>query len=133
MEHTIDKAMSLAKEMGYEAGKDFASWVQQDAFGGRVSCPKVARNNAQRIIDMDEEGDPAFWPDCLPNLSGEWAGGMTPETLLEEVFSKVDSNLDLDSTDLSDYSDDICTEYENGVSDGYREEIVRLARLEVEE
>jgi hypothetical protein len=124
---TIEKAINIAKEMGEETGRNFASWVSQDTFGGRVT--RGHKQAAQAIIEMDEDGDPAFWPEGMPNLSGEYAGEMTPAQLLEDIAWR----LKIDPSDLFDVSDDICSEWEFGVSSGYQLEIVRLAKATIEE
>lgn len=121
----LDQAINIARTMGKETGTNFAAWVAQDTFGGRVANPRQCKAAAKAIVEMDDDGDPAFWPDNMPNLSGEWAGDLNEAQLIEDIAWK----LKMDASDLFEASDDLTEAWADAMAEGYQWEIVRLANL----
>lgn len=93
---------SEAYKAGYEHGKAAGSWV----FDGNSSEESI-----RLVLKGYEDGDPAVMDMCPCPLSGEWAGESIPE--LSDRFG----------IDLSD--DDNATEFEDGFSTGYWDEVCR--------
>ncbi len=54
-------------------------------------------------------------------LSGEWADSPTPQTLADE--------LELDEQYRGSELDQLCTDYELGFSQGYWDEVIRMAKV----
>ena len=105
----IERAEALGREHGTNAG----TWFEIDG-------PEAA----QRVIDLDNDCD---WPDeWWPSgpLSGEWADGMTPARLCEEVVGHYDAGDDTDA---------LCDAYEQAYYDAWRDEVLRMARYQVGE
>lgn len=75
-----------AQKLGAEAGENAAAFAEQYTTGGRTTTEK-ATYHAERILEMDEEGDPALW-DYIPavDLSGQWADGPTSSSILHEII-----------------------------------------------
>jgi len=122
-EKEIDDLKHQARLWGSEEGANAAEWVAQDTFGGRVT--RGAKESAQEVIRQMDEGDPAFWDGVsLPDLSGEYADDPTPRTLAENYG--LDEENDPDGFIL----DELCTEWEEGVSDGFGSKLYELAKTE---
>lgn len=68
-----------ARERGSEAARAVASWI------GPVEV-----NSARELLSKLEDGDPAVWDylPARPDLSGEWADGLTPARLFEDVTGR---------------------------------------------
>lgn len=119
-----EQLIKAAEEIGVAHGENAADWFEQDAFGGR--CTRNHKENAQKILDAIEEGDPAFWDGInLPNLSGEYADDMTPRDLARIVCDRC--RIDHDSVP-PEVEDEISTAYEDGVGSGFVDRITSLAR-----
>src|SRR5438874_314943 len=74
----LDRWAAEAKALGVEHAQNAAAW----SFDGNSDAAERAR-----VLDMLRDGDPQAW-DHLPqppNLSGEWAGDLTPVTLAERI------------------------------------------------
>lgn len=116
-----EKALIISYNMGIDIGINAAEWDIQYAFGGRQTSARDGYLIAKQIVKALDDGDPSFWDHReLPNLSGEWAGGFIPHTLLEDILYKLD--IDDESQDkeyMTDQLDELCTEWENGVNDGF--------------
>jgi hypothetical protein len=100
--------LEAARELGIEHARNVATWA---ADGN--SDPEGIR----RVLRMLEEGDPAaddFLP-AWPNLSGEWADGMTPTILHREITGEEPREED------DTFLDEICDAYEEGVADTFQE------------
>ena len=96
---------------GYAAGKAAGFWVTD----GNTSVVEY-----RAILRGIEEGDPQVM-DMEPSpLSGEWAGESIPEII--EGYA--------DMTD--EQADAACTEYEEGFSQGFWDEVERSCRLQVD-
>ncbi|CAB4147502.1 hypothetical protein UFOVP510_33 [uncultured Caudovirales phage] len=120
--HKIKKARDIAFDLGLEAGKNAAEWSAMDLFGGRQTNPKAARDNAKSVIDAE-------FLDGVPNLSGEWANSQTPTSLAREVLDQIHVNPDrLSDDDFSDYLEEVSESWEMGASEGYFNELTRLAK-----
>jgi hypothetical protein len=115
-----------ARKLGYAAGSNCAEWVAQDSFGGRVTSGE--NESAQSILDAIAEGDPAFWDSVrLPDLSGEYAGDPTPQSLAEDL------GIDSDADGAEWGIDEACTAYEEGVAEGFQDRITELAKEQLSE
>lgn len=124
-----EQLIKEAEEIGVAHGENAADWFEQDAFGGR--CTRNHKENAQRILDAIDEGDPAFWDGInLPNLSGEYADDMTTRDLARIVCDRC--RIDHDNVP-PEVEDEISTAYENGVGTGFVDRITSLARACVED
>jgi hypothetical protein len=86
---------------GLERGTAAGSWVEVDP------------TNAQTLITGYEDGDPEVMDIQPAPLSGEWAG----ESLSE--------------LDLADASDEDLSKYEAGYSEGFWNEVLRMARYQL--
>jgi len=103
-----------ARRDGRTAGHNAASWV----FDGNTT-----EETYRRILKGIEEGDPAVYTALnVPNLSGEWAGDDTPQTLAE-AYELTESN-DPDGERLQEAAE----AWENAASDAFWHEVERVAR-----
>lgn len=104
------KVMREARKLGEEAGRNAASWTIDG--NTNTEC-------AKRMVKGFDDGDPMILDGFnAPNLSGEWAGDPTPQSLTEELGIE----------DEPEVIDDACTAWEEGVSDTFYSEIERLYR-----
>ena len=103
------KATDTARMMGRAAGRAAATWY----FDGNTDAATYARVR-QGIDDGDPEVLDTF---KVPDLSGEWADGPTPASLMANVYAHPERMADAES--------DICQAWEDGASDGYMAEIER--------
>lgn len=103
-----------ARRDGRETGKNAASWV----FDGNTT-----EETYRHILKGIEEGDSQVY-DSLnpPNLSGEWAGDPTPQSLAEDY--ELDESNDPDGWRL----DEACRVWEDAASEAFWHEVERLAR-----
>lgn len=117
-----DAAVKEAQAMGHTAGSNSAEWVIQDTIGGRASGDTKAR--AAAIVKGYEEGDPAITDKfSVPNLSGEWADGMTPQMLI--------SGLGLDSYKLTpEEEQELSTAWEDAAQEGFWDTLIQACRKE---
>lgn len=103
--------------LGAAAGLAAASWVAD----GNTSPEHIAR-----MIAWMDDGDPmAFdYLPAMPNLSGEWADGPTPQSVYDEVYG-------LDTTDVGvdDWAlEPIADAWEAGVASTFEYECKRILR-----
>lgn len=123
-QHYLDEGEMMniraeAAKLGEEHARNAASWVV-DGNTKTEFIPAVLR--------MMAEGDPAVWDylPAMPGLSGEWADGLTPRSLAEE--------LGFDPDTMGDhYIDAMADAYEEAVSETFEsrcEEILREALAE---
>lgn len=109
-------ALRAAERLGQEAGHAAGTW----AADGNTS-PEHAR----RVLAMLEEGSPeseAYLP-AVPNLSGEWAGELTPATLLEAcgvVWCSAELEEELTAA--------LCEAWEEAASEAHAHECERTLR-----
>jgi len=92
-----------ARKLGAQHACAAASWIADNTDPG----------HAQRVLSMLDDGDPAaeqFLPSS-PDLSGEYAGGLTPAKLAAEIAEAEVSD--------SDLIDALASAYEDGVSDAF--------------
>lgn len=109
MSYESSKEERHAYDIGRRHGRNAADWAIQDLWGGRAT--RGEKENAQRILKGIEEGDPEVMDAFkLPDLSGEWADGMTPQSLYEAIGV---------SEEEADGDDSYSEQYEQGVSDGF--------------
>jgi hypothetical protein len=119
-----DKATQTAEELGTKAGQNAAQWAIQDLWGGRAT--REERETAESVLKQLDEGDPRIYDSfTLPDLSGEWAGDPTPHTLFEdctgyEYFPEIDDNQEI--------MDELCTTWEQAVSDAFFSTLEESAR-----
>ena len=106
---------NLARGLGREHGRNAASWC----FDGNTTPER-----AQSVLKLLADGDPGVYDRIpSPDLSGQWAGGMTPRRLAEEIGAT-------DACERFDWlEDEICTHYEEAFSAASEQEFVRLARF----
>lgn len=110
-----DTHISEAREMGRAAGLAAASW----AADGNTSA-----DHARRVLAMLDDGDPAaddYLP-AYPNLSGEWADDLTPNSLARDILGG-----DLDD-DYPEASQALCDAWEDGVAETFDPECERTLR-----
>jgi hypothetical protein len=107
--------LERARALGHEAGRAAASW----AFDGNTTGETY-----RRTLKMLDDGDPEVWdhlPD-LPNLSGEWAGDPTPDSLAREILGVAATDHDREVVD------ELCDAWEAAAQETFTAEIERMAR-----
>lgn len=123
--HTIADCAGLtetiiaeAAELGRDAGEAVASWV----FDGNTD-----RATYERFLQGLEDGDPETL-DRLPSapLSGEWADGPTPTSLLRDL------GIEPYTDDADALQDAICDAFEEAYDTAMYEEVERVARYHTE-
>jgi hypothetical protein len=99
-----------AYELGQEHARNAASWIDT--------------TRAVVLLGLLDNGDPAVeaYLPARPNLSGEWAGDLTPTTLYEQT-----TGLNY-NTGTVEIIDALCAAYEAGVSDTFQPECERILR-----
>ena len=118
-EECVPDLIARAEALGREHGTAAGTWVEIDG-------PEAAR----RVIDLDNDCDwPDEWWPSAP-LSGEWADGMTPALLLEELGAQ---DVSEDDYDLDGFNNELCDAYEQAYYDAWRDEVLRMARYQVGE
>lgn len=102
-----------AREMGERHALSAASWVTDG---------NHPREHYVRLLRMMDEGDPALddYLPARPNLSGEWADGLTPHKLAFEVMGAPGWG-EADEVAL-------CEAFESGVDATFADECERLVR-----
>lgn len=126
----VEECIITARNIGREHGANFAHWVAQDTFGGR--CTRDHKEKARAVLESIESCDYLHMDIQLPNLSGEYADGMTPAKLLEDVLWYTDARRGMHVGDIADALDDICQAYEDGVTHGYEWQLSELAKSTLE-
>lgn len=126
----VEKCLVTARNMGKEVGANFAHWVAQDTFGGRVT--RNHKEAARAVLESIESCDYIHMDVRLPNLSGEYADEMTPTKLLEDVLWHTDAERGEHTDEVEEALDDICTEWEDGVRMGYEWQLSQLAKSVLE-
>jgi hypothetical protein len=107
---TFDRLQERASELGAEHGHSVATYVEiEDAVAAR------------KILNGIEDGDPEIMDMQRAPLSGEFADDMTTGRLLEELDVPEDQR---ENTDLVEA---LCENYELGYSQGYWDEVQRMA------
>jgi hypothetical protein len=108
----------MARKDGKTAGVGAASWC----IDGNTTTETY-----RTILRGIEDGDPAILDQFnTPNLSGEYAGDSTPQTLAEDYG--IDETRDPDGLLL----DEACTEWEEAASSAFWTELERSVRYQVE-
>lgn len=121
----VDKCLIVARNLGREAGANCAEWVAMDTFGGR--CTRDHKEKARAVLESIDSCDYAHMDVRLPNLSGEYADEMTPAKLLEDVLWYTDAERGEHTDEVEEAMDDICTEWEQGVGEGYEYQLRQCA------
>lgn len=114
---SMDEVTHKAAERGTEDGTSAAGWV----FDGNTD-----EESYRAAIKMDEDGDPEYFDyfDAPAPLSGEWADGLTPASLVDE----------LGYTELTDEEvSEVADAYETAFNDAHRDEVLRIARVQLED
>lgn len=117
----FESAILAAGRNGRRAGEQAAGWWEQDALGGRnTNSQRVIAGHATKLLAMWDDGDPRAdeFLGVPPNLSGEWADGPSPLSVLADV--------DWDPEDEG--ADDICAAWADGASQGYYDAVTRYLR-----
>ena len=104
---TYQFALETAAGIGRGDGESAAAWWIRDAIGGRATgdAIPVARRAITGIMDCDPEV--MEWIPA-PDLSGEWADGLTPDRLAASC-----GVTGIGADDL----DDLCTAYDAGFTE----------------
>ena len=126
----VDACCIEARNLGIRAGANTAHWVAQDTFGGR--CTRDHKAKARAVLESIESCDHMHMDVTLPNLSGEYADGLTPQRLLEDVLWKTDARRGMHVEEVEEALDDICQAYEDGVTEGYEWQLATLAKSTLE-
>lgn len=105
-----------AKRDGAEAGKNMASWALDDN----------TEETYRYILKGIEDGDPEVLDTFnTPNLSGEFAGDPTPQSLAESYGIT-------EERDPEGYLlDSVCTLWEDAASSAFWAEIERICRFQL--
>lgn len=103
------QTVAEAATMGANDGKAAGTWI----FDGDTT--EETWRAARKMVD---EGDPALWDEYASPLSGEWADGLTPDALMDELGIVA-------RTASSEERDELCTAYETAHSDAWSDEVGR--------
>jgi hypothetical protein len=106
---------------GLDRGANAAGWWIQENGGGRdTRGPKETAEWAERMLRGWDDGDPQVYDamTCPINLSGEWADEPTPDHVANLYARPL----------TGDALDDACSQWENGVSDGWYSVILKHLR-----
>jgi hypothetical protein len=128
-------ALECAKDDGFQSGRNVASWIDQDMFGGRAKEGKAA---ARRFLKGIDDGDPEILEmiPCSP-LSGEWAGDRTAKDVVQSVLALDDGEWQTMSDvvcalDMEDsfqcLFEQICNVFEESYYDSAQETLVKAAK-----
>lgn len=126
----VDECLIVAKNLGIQVGANFAHWVAQDTFGGR--CTRDHKEKARAVLESIESCDFSHMDVRLPNLSGEYADEMTPAKLLDDVLWQTDARRGMHVDEIEEALDDLCSEWEAGVQEGYEWQLAQLAKSALE-
>lgn len=98
--------------MGADAARSAATW----ATDGNTPTATV-----ESLLESLDIGDPGAWNHlpAPPSLSGEWAGGPTPESVAEEACGMDPEDYGLREPAWGDLVDELASEWERGVADTY--------------
>lgn len=110
----IAELTERARELGREAGEAAGSW----AADGNTDA-----DHARRMLAMLDAGDPEVYDllPATPDLSGEWADGMTPTRLLREL----DPEGELGEFDAGE----VLQAWEDAASEATQREAERVLRI----
>jgi hypothetical protein len=114
-----------AYRLGVEAAVAAASWV----LDGNMS-----QDHIRRMVAWLDDGDPRaddFLP-AMPDLSGEWADGPTPDSLAVGIVGAPDLGCG-DAEEYDELRNAIADAWEAGVSDTFRPECERVLRGALED
>ena len=113
-----------AIRLGREQGENAAGWWIQENGGGRDTRPaKDLVAMAERILAGLDDGDPEILDGIpAPDLSGQWADGLTPRGLLDWIGA------DPDSTRAAEAESDLCDAYEDAFSRAATDAITKHLR-----
>lgn len=126
LDKLMTRALGFAYDLGMNVGENHANWVEQDLFGGRYTGDQ--RKAARAVLKTLDEGYDNGLYDDLPDLSGEWADGPTPQSVLSEVLHALDVKPGTKQADhVEEFLDDLCNEWSLGVQSGFECELHRLA------
>ena len=126
-----DKCLVMARNLGLEAGAGCAEWVAMETFGGR--CTRDHKAKARAVLESIESCDHMHMDVTLPNLSGEYADGMTPIELQNIIKRELDvPEGTKQDEEINDLLEDMCTAWEDGVTEGYEWQLATLAKSALE-
>lgn len=132
LDKQMARALGFAYDLGEKAGENYANWQEQYLFGGRHTGNQ--RKAAHIILNALETGDDNGLYDGLPDLSGEWASGPTPQSVLADVLHALDVKPGTKQAEhIEEFLDDLCNEWELGVRSGFESELHRLATEAIKE
>lgn len=100
--------LAAAKQLGQDHANNAASW----SYDGNSD-----REERGQVLEMLAAGDPAAWEYLppAPNLSGEFAGELTPQRLAVQIVGSDLDNIEDESTLI----DELCNAYEEGVDETF--------------
>jgi hypothetical protein len=114
IESRTNDVLILARNDGITAGVNAAEWHIQDLWGGRAT--RGEKEAARKFLDGYRDGDPVVIDAFkLPNLSGEWAGDETPQSLMAKLFTETE----LEDEDVQDLQEEICTAWEEACTEAF--------------
>jgi hypothetical protein len=112
IEADIERAEQEAERLGTIAGRNAAAWVEQDTWGGRVT--RDEKQAAQAFLDAFEDCDHSALPEP-PNLSGEWAGDETPQSLMLALLGDGWNEVE----EYVEAQQDLCTAWEDAANEAF--------------
>jgi hypothetical protein len=112
IEENIQQAEREAARLGRIAGENAAAWVEQETWGGRVT--RGEKQAAQSFLDAFEDCDHSALPEP-PNLSGEWAGDETPQSLMLALFGDGWNEVE----EYIEAQQDLCTAWEDAANGAF--------------
>lgn len=110
----VSEKIEAARELGLDYGKARGSWVI-DGNSPKEFC--------QKIIDGYEDSDPEIMDISGSPLSGEFADGPTPSSVLAELEIEIQDNCAMCESEQSEIID----AYEAGYQDGFWETVIQDA------
>lgn len=124
--HTRTPHEQQAYELGAEHARNAASWIVD----GNTKTEFIPA-----VLKMMDDGDPAVesYLPARPNLSGEWADDLTPQTLYERITERDHADAERDAglgyeTLVGSVIDALADAYEAGVADTFESECERILR-----
>lgn len=113
---------AAARKAGRRAGESAASWATDF---GRMNV-RDSQDTARRIIKGFADGDPEVLDSFrFPNLSGEYADDLTPQSLMEDL------GLDQDDPRAEWLEDTLCSLWEDAACMSFEASIIRACNAEL--
>lgn len=126
-----DRALAAAAELGRDAGRDAAEWIEQDSWGGRVARSRDARENAAAFLKTFEEGGSFFFDIQAPCLSEHYNGGAPHAALLSDICWDLNASAG-DTVELQAEIDALCDSWQDACNAAFWDALEASARAVVE-